>query len=266
MQLLDSHCHLDRFFHDGELIDVLARAKAAGVDQMVAIGTEPEDWATYAHLVETHPETIAFTVGLHPNEVQEDWENTLRGLSNYLRGNPAPVAMGEIGLDYFRLPKDEEKAAPRKALQKVAFAEQLNMAKEACLPVVIHCRTSFEDCVTMIDESGIDWRKVVFHCFSEGPEAMEELRERGGRASFTGIITYRNAEEVRQAARVQGLEFLMLETDCPYLSPEPLRGQPNEPAHLLHLATYCAELFNTDLETLSCRTTANAKSFYDLES
>ncbi len=266
MPLLDSHCHLDRFFHDGVLADVLDRAKAAGVDRLVAIGTEPNDWATYGQLAATHPETIAFTVGLHPNEVQEDWENTLRGLRNFIQGDPAPVAVGEIGLDYFRLPKEEDKAAPRKALQKAAFASQLNMAKEIGLPVVVHCRTSFEDCVTMIDESGINWRKVVFHCFAEGPEAMEELRERGGRASFTGIITYRNAEKVRQAALVQGLELLMLETDCPYLSPEPLRGQPNEPAHLLHIATFCADLFNTDLETLSCRTTANAKSFYDLDS
>ena len=116
----------------------------------------------------------------------------------------------------------------------------------------------------MIDESGVDWNKVIFHCFSEGPEEIRRLRERGGRASFTGIITYGNADNVRQAALAQGMDALMLETDCPYLSPEPHRGKPNEPAHLFHTAKFCAELFETDLEALACRTTRNAEAFYGL--
>ena len=235
---------------------VLDRARVAGVDRVVAIGTEPEDWKIYRELAATRPETIAYAVGLHPNEVEDDWEKNVAGLANYLSGKHAPVAVGEIGLDYFRLPKDEAQAAPRKALQK---------AKNAGLPVVIHCRTSFVDCARMIDESGIDWNKVVFHCFSEGPEEIRCLRERGGRASFTGIITYGNAENVRQAALAQGMDALMLETDCPYLSPEPHRGQPNEPAHLLHTAMFCADLFETDLATLACLTTRNAEAFYGLD-
>ncbi len=265
MSLLDSHCHLDRFFQDGSLDGVLDRARVAGVDRVVVIGTEPGDWTIYRELAATRPETIAYAVGLHPNEVGEGWEKSVAELANYLVGKHVPVAVGEIGLDYFRLPKDEAQAAPRKALQKAAFASQLGMAKNAGLPVVIHCRTSFTDCVRMIDESGIDWNKVVFHCFSEGPEEIRCLRERGGRASFTGIVTYGNAENVRQAALAQGLDALMLETDCPYLSPEPHRGQPNEPAHLLHTAMFCAELFETDLATLACLTTRNAEAFYGLD-
>ena len=264
MSLLDSHCHLDRFFRDGVMNELLARARSAGVDRFVAIGTEPEDWVIYRQLAADHSGIIAYAVGLHPNEVREDWQKTVDGLQEYISAEHAPVAVGEIGLDYFRLPKDETKAASQKALQQAAFACQLQIAKEAGVPVVIHCRTSFDDCLRMIDESGFDWSKVVFHCFSEGPEEIMRLRERGGRASFTGIITYGNAGKVREAALAQGMDVLMLETDCPYLSPEPHRGKPNEPAYLRHTASFCADLFETDLETLTCRTTSNAESFYGL--
>ena len=264
MSLLDSHCHLDRFFSEGNLRDLLDRARAAGVTRYVAIGTEPEDWATNRELAAGDPETIAYTVGLHPNEVREDWKKTVDLINEYFACEHAPVAVGEIGLDYFRLPKDEAKAAHQKVLQQEAFAHQLKLAKEVELPVVIHCRSSFDDCLSMIDDSGVDWDKVVFHCFSEGPEEIRRLREKGGRASFTGIITYGSAGNVREAALAQGLDLLMLETDCPYLSPEPHRGKPNEPAHLLHTATFCAELFETDLETLACLTTRNAESFYGM--
>ncbi|MFP6901968.1 MAG: TatD family hydrolase [Opitutales bacterium] len=265
MSLFDSHCHIDRFFHNGTLEEVFVRARVSGVDQLVAIGTEPEDWKVYRDLTKAYPEKMAYTVGLHPNEVEEGWPRDIETLKDRLALDPAPVAIGEIGLDYFRLPKEEAKAATPKALQKAAFARQLEMAKEANLPVVIHCRASFGDCVRMIDESGVDWGKVVFHCFSEGSVEMERLLERGGRASFTGIITYGNAENVRQAALAQGMDNLMLETDSPYLSPEPVRGKPNEPANLRHIAEFCAALFNTDLESLSCRTTVNAKAFYGLD-
>ena len=264
MSLFDSHCHLDRFFHEGILDQVLSRAEVAGVNRMVAIGTEPNDWSIYSELAKTYSKTIAYTVGLHPNEVGSEWEKNLENVKSLLFSDPAPVAIGEIGLDYFRLPKKESKAGLLKDLQKIAFANQLNIAREAELPVVIHCRESFEDCITMIDESAIDWNKVVFHCFSEGPTELKQLCERGGRASFTGIITYGNAEKVREAAIAQGLDALMLETDCPYLSPEPLRGKPNEPAHLLHTAVFCADLFNTDLKTLSTLTSDNAHAFYGL--
>ena len=264
MSLFDSHCHLDRFFREGILDQVLSRAEVAGVNRMVAIGTEPNDWSIYRELAKTYPKTIAYTVGLHPNEVGSEWKKNLEDLKSRLLSNPAPVAIGEIGLDYFRLPKKESKAGLLKDLQKVAFANQLNMAREAELPVVIHCRESFEDCITMIDESAIDWNKVVFHCFSEGPTEVGKLRERGGRASFTGIITYGNAENVRKAAIAQGLDALMLETDCPYLSPEPQRGKTNEPAYLLNTAVFCADLFNTDVKTLSTLTSENAHAFYGL--
>jgi len=116
----------------------------------------------------------------------------------------------------------------------------------------------------MIDASGVDWSRVVFHCFTEGVAEMAELSKRGGFGSFTGIITYKTAENVRAAALAQGLGRLMIETDAPYLTPMPHRGKPNEPAFVRHTAEYCAKLFGVSYEKLAEVTTANAKSFFGI--
>ena len=116
----------------------------------------------------------------------------------------------------------------------------------------------------MIEAAGVDWRRVVFHCFSEGPPEMAELLQRGAYGSFTGVITYKKAENVRASARVQGLERLMIETDAPFLAPTPHRGKPNEPAYLRHTADYCAEMFGVSLEQLAAVTTRNARDFFRL--
>jgi TatD DNase family protein len=130
--------------------------------------------------------------------------------------------------------------------------------------VVVHSRGAFVECVKLIDASGVDWRNVVFHCFTEGPQEIAELMKRGGYGSFTGVITYKNADNVRAAALAQGIERFMIETDAPYLTPMPHRGKSNEPAFLRHTAEFCAELFGVDYEKLAEITTANAKRFYGL--
>ena len=152
------------------------------------------------------------------------------------------------------------------AWQRAAFAEQLGLARRLGCPVVIHSRNAFKECVAMIDASGVDWGRVVFHCFTEGPAEMAELTQRGGYGSFTGVITYKNAEPVRAAALAQGLEQLMIETDAPYLTPMPHRGKPNEPAYLRHTAEFCAGVFGVSYERLVEVTTANARNFYGLSS
>jgi TatD DNase family protein len=118
--------------------------------------------------------------------------------------------------------------------------------------------------VELIDASGVEWSRVVFHCFSEGPDEMAELMRRGGFGSFTGIITYKKAEAVRAAALAQGPGRLMMETDAPYLAPVPHRGQPNEPAYVRHTAEFCAGLFGVPLEELAAVTTANARRFFGI--
>jgi TatD DNase family protein len=174
------------------------------------------------------------------------------------------VAVGEIGLDRFHLPKEATAAARIFGWQRAAFAAGLEVAKRVGAPVVVHSRGAFHECVELIDASGIDWTRVVFHCFSEGAGEMKELVRRGGRGSFTGIITYPKADAVRAAAGAQGLARLMVETDAPYLAPVPHRGKPNEPAFVRHTAEYCAQLFSAGYEELAAVTTANAKRFFGI--
>ena len=131
--------------------------------------------------------------------------------------------------------------------------------------VVVHSRGAFDECVALIDESGIPWNRIVFHCFAEGPAEMTVLSERGGLGSFTGILTYKNAQSVRDAATIQGLERFMVETDAPYLTPVPHRGKPNEPAYVRHTAEFAAELFGVRYEELAAISTRNARHFYGLK-
>jgi TatD DNase family protein len=267
MTLIDTHTHLDSFACRGELPAVLARARAAGVDAMIAIGTEPEDWALYRDLAREHPGVIYFTAGLHPSSVGEDWPQAVTQLEAFWHGGdePKPVAVGECGLDRFHLPRDPAAAERIFGWQRAAFAAQLEIAKKIGCPVVIHSRGAFRECVEMIDAGGIDWSRVVFHCFSEGEAEIAELARRGGCGSFTGILTYKNDDAVRAAARTQGLSRLMLETDAPYLPPIPHRGKPNEPAFLRHTAEFAAaDVFGVSYDELAAATTANAKAFFGL--
>lgn len=264
MELIDSHCHLDLFHKKGILDEVLENAKKEGVKQVIAIGTQADDWALYRELYGRYRGIIYYTVGLHPTFVGEDWEAQVHQLPSFFRESPCPVALGEIGLDFFHLSKDHDEAAVVKIRQEAAFKRQLALALELNCPIVVHTRNTFYECVKLIDESGIDWGNVVFHCFTHGSTEMKILIERGGRASFTGIITYKNAETVREAALIQGLDSTMIETDAPYLSPEPFRGKRNEPAFLLHTAQRCAQIFEQSLPECVQRFTQNTRQFFHL--
>lgn len=264
-RLIDTHTHLDCFYRKGDLESILSEARGEGVEKMITIGTDPEDWALYRKLSSDYPEVIRYSVGLHPCSVEETWEEAVAQIDSYQEALGL-VALGEIGLDRFHLPqKDAEKAERVFACQKGAFKAQLGIARKWGTPVVIHSRGAFDETVAMIDASGVDWEKVVFHCFSEGPDEIQKLNERGGRGSFTGIITYKNAEEVRQAAIAQGLEMFMVETDAPYLAPVPHRGKQNKPAFVRRTAEFSAEVFATSFAELACVSTRNAIDFFGLE-
>ena len=262
--LVDTHTHLDSAARSGRLSGLLDRAKAAGVGQMIAIGTAPDDWELNRTLAREHPESIRYAVGLHPCSVDGAWEAAVAGLAAFWAGAGAgaPVALGECGLDRFHLPKEPGEAARTFGLQRAAFEAQLALARRLGCAVVIHSRSAFRECVEAIDRSGVDWRRVVFHCFSEGEREILEIAGRGGRGSFTGILTYRSAEAVRAAAKAQGLDRLMVETDAPYLSPAPHRGKPNEPAYLRLTAECAAGLFGIGLDELAAATTATARAFF----
>jgi len=265
MALIDTHTHLDSFARRGELPDILTRGRAAGLEAMVTIGTDTDDWALYRDLARVHAGFVHYSAGLHPCSVGADWAGRVAQLEPFWGGDPKPVALGEIGLDRFHLPKDNPVQADQiLGWQKAAFAGQLGLAKKLGCPVVVHSRGAFAECVEMIDASGVAWSKVVFHCFTEGPAEMAELTRRGGYGSFTGIITYKTAEAIRAAALAQGLDRLMIETDAPYLTPMPHRGKPNEPAYLKHTAEFCAGVFGVSYERLAEATTRNARAFLSL--
>lgn len=267
MGLIDTHTHLDSFARQGALDAALERARSADVDTMITIGTAPDDWPLYRELAEKYSPRVRYTVGLHPCSVDKDWPIAVAQVEGYWTevGRLKPVALGEIGLDRFHLPKDNPAAAEQIfQWQRSAFVEGLRIAKKLGTSVVIHSRGAFAECVQMIDASGVDWRRVVFHCFVEGEAEMRELMNRGAWGSFTGILTYKNADSVRAAAKLQGLSRFMLETDAPYLTPMPHRGKPNEPAFVRHTAEYAANLFEVSLEELAEKSSATAKAFFGL--
>ncbi len=264
MDFIDSHCHLQSFKEKGTLSAVLKRANNAGLSQFIAVGTSQKDWVSYREMSASHPAQIHYTVGLHPCYVEADWNEAVAHISTFFIPPHSPVALGEIGLDYFHLSKDPVQAGESMIYQENAFRQQLSLASEWDCPIIIHSRNAFDDSLRMIDESGVNWTRVVFHCFSYGPEEIRKINERGGRASFTGIVTYKNAPEIREALRAQGIDRLMLETDCPYLTPEPHRGKPNEPAYLTNIANRCAEALAVPIDELARLTTQNTKRFFKL--
>ena len=266
--MIDTHTHLDSFARQGTLACALARAREAGVETMITIGTAPDDWELYRRMALEQAGYVRYAVGLHPCSVEENWAETVAQVENFWSnpgGGPAPVALGECGLDRFHLPKDEAAAARIFQWQREAFAVQLGIAKRLGCPLVVHSRGAFQESVEMIDASGVEWWRVVFHCFTEGEAEMGELMRRGGFGSFTGVITYKNATNVRAAAKAQGLGRLMIETDAPYLTPMPHRGKPNEPAFVRHTAEFCAkEVFEVSYEEVAAASTANARAFFGL--
>lgn len=269
MPLIDTHTHLESFARKGTLAGALSRARVAGVEAMITIGTSPDDWTLYRTLAAEHVATgfVRYTVGLHPCSVDVEWEAAVAQIEAFWdqARETRPVALGECGLDRFHLPKGVAEAEKIFGWQRAAFAAQLAIARRLACPIVVHSRGAFRECVEMIDASGVDWTRVVFHCFTEGGTEMAELMRRGGFGSFTGILTYKTAELVRAAAKTQGLARFMVETDAPYLTPMPHRGKPNEPAFVRHTAEFAAaEVFGVGFEELAETTTAMARRFFGI--
>ncbi len=268
--LIDSHCHLETFAKRGDLETVLNEASLAGVNRMITVGTHLDDWDLYHQLSRQYPGKIYHSVGLHPCHVDETWADQVEQLQERLsRGDSAaPIAIGEIGLDYFHLPKkDDARREQLMELQQQAFEAQLQIARKTHLPIIIHSRNSFDACVRTIDMLGAPWDRIVFHCFSEGRDEIDRINLRGARGSFTGIVTYDNSsvKRVREALVEQGAERLMIETDCPYLTPEPHRGSENRPALLRHTFLAAASLLEVSVDELEALIARNTLSFFGIE-
>ncbi|MDR0595581.1 MAG: TatD family hydrolase [Puniceicoccales bacterium] len=258
MKLIDSHCHLDDFYNDGELEKVLTRASEANVKHFVAIGTSPQDFEINFSLAKNFS-NIDYTVGVHPLFHGESVPN----FETYLTANKTPVAIGEIGLDYHSLLADSRDEIV--AAQKSLFVAQLSAAKKCGLPVALHSREAFADTLALVAESGISGDKILFHCYGYGVEEMRAINELGAYVSFSGTITYKNAHVLREALRIANKDRLLIETDCPYLAPVPHRGEVNEPSFLVHTARFIEEFFSNDCAGILDKIFDNTVQFFHLK-
>jgi TatD DNase family protein len=246
--LADSHCHLDDPQFDADREAVIERARAAGVETMLAVGSGPPDLEAGIRLAEGHAQIVA-SVGVHPHEAAKATPETFERLRELL-ANPKVVAIGEIGLDYHYNFSPPE-------VQREVFARQLEMARAASRPVIIHTREAWPDTLRMLAEARL--AGGIMHCFSEGPAEAEQVLALGFHISFAGVVTFPKALRVQAVARMVPLDRLLVETDAPYLAPVPHRGKRNEPAFVVETARKAAELRGVTVEEIAAATTENFK-------
>ena len=257
VELIDTHAHLDDERFAADLPAVLQRAVAAGVGRVIAVGTTAASSAASLALARTNARITA-TAGIHPNHVAQEpaggWDAVIR-----LASQTGVVALGETGLDRHwndtPFPDQEE-----------YFARHLALSRTTGLPVVIHCREAEPDVLRLLrddfDRNGPV--RGVMHSFAGSAETARACLEMGLYISFAGMLTYKNAEAIRDVARGVPADRVLVETDCPYLAPVPVRGKRNEPAHVVHTARALAEVQGLPLEVLAERTTANARALFRL--
>jgi TatD DNase family protein len=254
---IDTHCHLDDPAFDPDREEVLARARMAGVEILILPGVEPEGIPRALALAERHP-GLYVAVGIHPHVASQFSSQLLVQLRSWAR-HPRVVAIGEIGLDFYR------DRSPREA-QREAFRAQLELAGELGLPVIIHQREAREAVMEELERwlAARPGARGVLHAFSGDPAMARIAVEWGFLLGIGGPLTYPRAESLREAARAVGLDGLVLETDAPYLPPQPHRGRRNEPAYLRNVAEALAQLLGLPMEQIARQTTANACRLFRL--
>jgi TatD DNase family protein len=256
MELFDTHCHLTFDDLARDIDAVIARSIAAGVTGWLTVGTDPNENRKAVELTRRF-ENLYAAVAVHPHDAKTVTSDTLAELKK-LAANPKVVAVGETGLDYHYDHSLRED-------QRRVFTKHLEIAAELNLPVIIHCRKAFDDTMDILRNHGSAVGKIVFHCFSGSAEQAKIVLDKGFYISFTGVVTFKNAEDTRRAAEAVPLDRLMLETDCPYMSPEPMRKQKvNEPALLIHTAKFLADLKQMELDEFASAVTATSRNFFNL--
>ena len=262
--LIDTHCHLTFKDLRQQIDDVLARAAAAGVGRMITVGESVEDARDALALMADHSQ-IYLAAGIHPHRAAKTSPEQMAALADLHRGNwnetatnRRVVAIGETGLDFhydFATPEQQESL----------FRFQLELAAEVGRPVVIHARKAEAQVCDILEDYPALAGHVVFHCYSEGPELTRRILDQGNFVSFTGVVTFKNAEMIRDSARLVPADRFMVETDAPFLTPEPIRKvRPCEPAHVELTARFLAKLRGESFDSLMAGTTANAQRFFGL--
>ena len=256
MELIDTHCHLTFEQFGGDVEGLVERSIAAGGVGWITVGTDLADSRKAVELAGRY-ENMYAAVGIHPHEARTADDKTISELKQ-LAGNKKVVAIGETGLDFhydFSTPQQ----------QRDCFIKHLEIAAELKLPVIIHSREAFDETIEILDKYGSGLKGVVFHCFSGSAEQAKIVLDSGFYISFTGVVTFKNAEKTRRAAEVVPLDRLMIETDAPYMSPEPMRKQKiSEPALMIHTARCLAQLKRMDLADFAQKVTATTRTFFRL--
>lgn len=253
--LIDSHAHIQGKEYAGEVDAVVARARAAGVETIIAVGgagdmsSNNEAVALAAQFA-----NIYATVGMHPHDAKDVGDDELRALRE-LTSQPKVIAVGETGLDFYynHSPHD---------VQRRVFAQFIDMARETELPIVVHERDAAREVAELLRSEGSGKLRGVIHCFTGDYEAARTYLDLGFYLSFTGIITFKNAEPLREVVRQVPLERIFVETDSPFLTPVPHRGKRNEPAYVRFVAETIAKVKGVELAEVARQTTANVKTLF----
>lgn len=253
IEFIDTHCHLEMEQFNGDRNEMIQRARTAGIGTMITVGSNLEAIPKALELTEKHDNIFA-SVGVHPHEAGQVDENAWSRLRAWA-SLPKVVAIGETGLDY------HYDHSPRDVQMRV-FRKHLDLASETDLPAIIHCREAWDDTIRILKESGNS--RGVLHCFSGDRNMAAEVISLGYHVSVAGPVTFKKAADLKEVARLVPDEYLLLETDAPYLSPEPCRGKRNEPAFLVHTARYIAGLRGISLEDVARMTTLNARRLFSI--
>ncbi|WP_112478350.1 TatD family hydrolase [Vibrio variabilis] len=250
---VDSHCHLDKLnydeLHDG-IQDVLNKAKAANVEQLLSVGVTLDSFPAMMELIKPYPQ-IKASCGVHPLDVESDF--CLEQFKRYVEDERV-VAVGETGLDYHYQPETAE-------LQKRRFEQQVDLAVDVNKPLIIHTRNARQDTLDILRNGHAERCGGVIHCFTEDLPFAQAAMELGFYISISGIVTFRQAKELKEVVRQLPLERLLIETDSPYLAPIPHRGKENQPAYVVEVAAYIAQLKGVSLSEVAEKTT---KNYHDL--
>lgn len=255
---IDSHCHLSFPGLKENLSAILGDMKAAQVDEAICICTQMEEFEAVHALAQAH-DVLWATVGVHPDteDMREpDVDELVR-----LAALPRVVAIGETGLDYYRL---NGRSVADMEWQRERFRTHIRAAKAAGKPLVIHTRSSAADTLRVLDEEGGEAAGGVFHCFTETAEVALAAVERGYYISFSGIVSFKNAQDLRDLLKLLPLDRVLIETDSPYLAPVPFRGKTNTPAYVPHVAKAVADAVGLSVEQLAAATTANTRRLFKL--
>ncbi len=259
MILVDSHCHIDGEQFDEDRDAVVARAREAGVVAMLNIGTgDPasDDFRRAVAVAEKY-ENVYAAVGVHPHDAKL-YDDAAEDHLIELATSDKVIAWGEIGLDYYYEHSSRE-------VQRDVFRRQIRTARKLDLPILIHSRDADDETVEILTaECSYDGFRGIMHCFGGTPEMAETLIELGFLISFAGNVTFKKADNLRNAARVVPLDKLLIETDCPFLTPVPFRGKRNEPSFVFHTAQFLADFYRVSVEDLAESTTANFVRFFGI--